>query len=58
MTAPVEQFIQEKTRDLMVRIGKDLATDVFCEFHLFGCHAITRHVWGGPGGDIQAREET
>jgi hypothetical protein len=49
MTPPVEQLIQEKTRDLMKRIGRQLESDLFLEYHFLGCDVITRHVYGPSG---------
>jgi len=49
MTPPVEQLIQEKTRDLMKRIGRQLESDLFLEYHFLGCDIITRHVYGPSG---------
>jgi len=49
MTVPVEQLIQEKTRDLMKRISTQKETDLFLEYHFLGMDIITRHVWGKSG---------
>jgi hypothetical protein len=49
MTAPVENLIQEKTRDYMKRIGRQLVSDLFIEFHYLGTDIITRHVYGTSG---------
>ena len=49
MTPPVEELIQDKTRDLMNRIKQQLVSDMFFEFHNLSCDIITRHVWGKPG---------
>jgi|SRR5579862_1977231 len=49
MTPPVEELIQEKTRDLMNRIKGKKEVDLFLEYHLLGMDIITRHVWGKSG---------
>jgi hypothetical protein len=49
MTRPVEELIQEKTRDYMARIGRQLTSDLFLEYHYLGCDIITRHVYGESG---------
>jgi hypothetical protein len=49
MNPPVEKLIQEKTRDLMKRIGRQLESDLFLEYHFLGCDVITRHVYGPSG---------
>ena len=49
MTPPVEKLIQEKTRDYMTRIGRQLVNDLFLEFHYLGTDIITRHVYGSSG---------
>jgi hypothetical protein len=53
MTPPVEQLLQEKTRDYMNRINGKLINDLFLEFHYLGCDVITRHVYG-PSGETFA----
>jgi hypothetical protein len=49
MTRPIEKLIQEKTRDCMTRIGRQLTSDLFLEFHYLGCDIITKHVYGESG---------
>jgi cytochrome P450 len=59
MTPPVEQLIQEKTRDYLQRINSQLVNDLFLEFHYLGCDVITRHVYG-PSGEtfsLQGHED-
>jgi len=49
MTPPVEQLIQEKTRDYLARIARQLTSDLFLEFHFLGMDIITKHVYGESG---------
>jgi Cytochrome P450 len=49
MTRPVEELIQEKTRDFMACISRQLTSDVFLELHYLGLDIITKHVYGESG---------
>jgi len=50
LSPAVEKMMQGKIKDFMDRIGSQLTSDVFPEFHFLGLDVITAHVYGPDVG--------
>lgn len=50
LSPPVEQLIQNKVHDFLDRIGSQLTSDVFSEYHFLGLDVISNHVYSPKVG--------